>query len=167
MSYSKSQVAIEYCYRYRATNDHSSVFWVHCSSIDRFAQAYRELCMAFSLPGANDPGADQLQIALNYINKQKQWLFILDNADDLEVLFSKPQTLAKPLFEYLPRTSNGHMLTTTRDERVGKRIADRSACLNVVPNAPEAALLRESKLPEAVTDPPASTSLLKDWTTSL
>lgn len=134
---------------------------MHSSSINRFTQAYRDLCRTLSLPGANDPSIDQLQLVTNYLNDQEQWLFILDNADDLDVLFSKSNNLLKPLFEYLPRTSNGRVLITTRDRRVGERLTGRSTCLDILPNAAEAALLLQSKLPEATTDPVASASLLQ------
>jgi len=40
--YRKSQLAIEYCYRFCERSPEASVFWLHGSS-DRFLQAYREI----------------------------------------------------------------------------------------------------------------------------
>ena len=54
---------------------------------------------------------------------------VLDNADDLDMFFKKSIPTAAdsectlPLAYYLPQSSRGSVLITTRDERVGRRLA--------------------------------------------
>ena len=56
---------------------------------------------------------------------------ILDNADDLDIFFAKPTSTGAdserttPLIDYLPQSSQGLMLITTRDTRIGARLAGR------------------------------------------
>lgn len=62
---------------------------------------------------------------------------ILDNADDNEFFF-KPHatTEGRPsvsLANYLPRRSNGFIIITTRDERVGERLTDREKSIIISP----------------------------------
>jgi tetratricopeptide (TPR) repeat protein len=85
------------------------------------------------------------------------WLMILDNADDLEVLFqslepsSPVSTLNVPLADSIPRAQRGSILVTTRDKRVGQRLIDRQAPIILLPmDLNEAKDLLNSQLqPEA------------------
>ncbi len=70
---------------------------------------------------------------------------VLDNADDLDMFFAKPISIATesecalPLTDYLPRSLKGLMLITTRDERLGRRLAGRRASIVVDPMSPQEA----------------------------
>ena len=70
---------------------------------------------------------------------------VVDNADDLDMFFPKPIPAATdsdctlPLRNYLPQSSTGSMLITTRDERVGTRLAGRHASIVVNPMSPQEA----------------------------
>ncbi len=70
---------------------------------------------------------------------------VLDNADDLDMFFATPilnateTECALPLTDYLPRSSRGLMLITTRDERLGTRLAGRRASIVVDPMSPQEA----------------------------
>lgn len=69
----------------------------------------------------------------------------LDNADDIDMLFTKPSSAAtdsgctKRLSDYLPESSRGSMLITTRDERIGTRLAGTHASIVVNPMSPQEA----------------------------
>lgn len=68
----------------------------------------------------------------------------MDNADDLDLVFSKPVSNATsdeytlPLIDYLPH-SKGSMLITTRNERLAKRLAGIHALIVVNPMSPQEA----------------------------
>ena len=68
---------------------------------------------------------------------------VLDNADDLDMFFTKQTSTATdseytlPLGYYLPQSSRGSILITTRDERVGRRLAGGHACILVNPMSPQ------------------------------
>ena len=70
---------------------------------------------------------------------------VLDNADDLDSFFVKPTSTAPdnecilPLSDYLPRSSGGFMLITTRDERLGKRLAGMHASIVMNQMSPQEA----------------------------
>src|SRR5947199_154886 len=102
-TFSKSQIAIEYCYRFKAKNPSSSVFWVHASTAMRFDQAYNDIAKKLNLPGHEDPKVNILQLVYEWLSNEDHntWLMVLDNADDIETFFSAKQM--PPLFNYLPK----------------------------------------------------------------
>lgn len=61
----------------------------------------------------------------------EQWLMILDNADDPDVFFTKQESSemevepTRPLISYLPEVSQGSILITTRDSRMGERLGSK------------------------------------------
>lgn len=153
---SKSQIAIEYCYRFRKSNPTGSVFWIYCATVERFRQAYQDIARELSLPGWNDPTADIMKLVSRALSNENHstWLMVLDNADDIEKFFAAPHSLPEgersvPLVSYLPRTSNGFILVTTRDNRVGRRLTDNHP-ISILPfDLQGAHQLLQSKLPES------------------
>ena len=141
---SKSQIAIQYCYQYRSRQLDSHVFWVHCGSIARFDQGYREIARKLELPGIQDPGMDVVKTVFDWLSDEDNgpWLLVLDNADNQEIFFgsgnrSTQQDILKEqlgrLVQYLPRSVRGSTLITTRDRRVGERFAERDKPIIVLP----------------------------------
>jgi hypothetical protein len=81
------------------------------------------------------------------------WLIVLDNTDDSDTFFKlyfmlegfQPVLLAR----YLPRSSNGSIIITTRDTRVGERLVNREKSILVsLFDEKKARLLLCSKLSE-------------------
>lgn len=67
---------------------------------------------------------------------------VLDNADDLEMFFAR----SNAILDYLPQSSRGFMIITSRDERLAKRLAGIHAWTVVNPmSAAEAQALLESR----------------------
>ena len=62
---------------------------------------------------------------------------VLDNADNLDVFFAKPKPSGmdveptRPLINYLPESSQGFILVTTRDNRIGKRLGSKGIPIEV------------------------------------
>jgi len=133
----KSQIAIEYCYRYRNLHPNKHIVWVHASTRQRLKQAYRDIARRLELPGWNAPAVDTLLLVSEWFNDNEQWLMVLDNADDLDTFFAKPTSTitdleqTRPLSHYLPQNSRGLMLITTRDKRMSERLAGRHASIMV------------------------------------
>ncbi|MCJ1252082.1 hypothetical protein MMC30_009320 [Trapelia coarctata] len=149
----KSQLAIEYCYMYRERNPKASVFWLH-GSADRFLQAYREIARKMDIPLVN---GDVLDLVTEWFNDagSRQWLLIIDNADDASTFFESRSASTqgrrdlKPLARYLPHSNNGSILITTRDSRVGERLCNREKSIPVLPmKEAEAEALLRSKISE-------------------
>jgi tetratricopeptide (TPR) repeat protein len=69
------------------------------------------------------------------------WLLVLDNSDDIETFFgssrhtSSEQDCLAPtaLVSYLPQRSKGAMIITTRDRRIGDRLAIKEKPIVVMP----------------------------------
>lgn len=100
----KTQVALEYAYRYTANYEH--VFWLratdHMSIIADLAN------VALETKCVIDGGDNQETVArqvLKWLNSQGEWLVVLDNLDDVAVAR-----------DFLPTTEcGGHVLATTRN----------------------------------------------------
>jgi tetratricopeptide (TPR) repeat protein len=127
---------------------------VHASTFDRFEQAYRDIAKDISIPGAEDPQNDTLVIVRDWLNKPANgsWLFVLDNADDLELYFDLNPSATKRnhllISNFLPRNANGFIITTTRDKRIGQRLTDRDEEIIIKPLAArDAEQLLQSKIP--------------------
>jgi hypothetical protein len=170
--YRKSQIAIEYCYRFQGQHRESYVFWIHASTVSRIDQAYKDIAKKLCLPGWNDPNVDTFQLVSEWLSgdANKPWLLVLDNADDIEIFFSNkanPTLVSSkqtaPLVNYFPYSSNGSMLITTRDKRVGERLANREKAIIILPMAkPEAERLLWSKVAkEGSLDKTRSSELLE------
>ncbi|MCJ1267122.1 hypothetical protein MMC22_007007 [Lobaria immixta] len=86
----KSQIAIEYCYRFRDRHPDASVFWVHVGTISRFKQAYEAIANDLGLIGKDNPKANLLQLIMlmtrlflspdyrlpKLLSNQRRWLTI-------------------------------------------------------------------------------------------
>ncbi|MCJ1378166.1 hypothetical protein MMC17_001262 [Xylographa soralifera] len=132
----KSQIAIEYCYRYRRKYPDRSVFWVHASTFERFDQAYKDIGRKLKLPGWNDSKTNMLQAVSDWLTNEDHghWLIVLDNADDADIFFSPQKVITEgtsvdqytpPLCMYLPQGSMGSILVTSRNRQAAFRLTGR------------------------------------------
>jgi hypothetical protein len=83
-----------------------------------------------------NPKADILKLVNAWLERkdQRQWLMIIDNADDTEMFFNSSEaTSPKPedtnqlalegnLGHYIPECSHGSILVTTRNKHTGVRL---------------------------------------------
>ena len=134
-------------------------------------QAYKNIARKLCLPGWNDPNVDTFQLVSEWLSDDthRPWLLVLDNADNMETFSTKPNLLSvgseqtAPLINYLPRSSNGSILITTRDKRVGERLANREKVIMVSPMAllEAEALLWSKVVQEGSLNKTKSSELLK------
>jgi len=145
---SKSQVAIEYCYRYKEKTSDAHVFWVYGGNIARFYQGYKRIARLLELPGWDDPEASILEIVFSWLSTtQSPFLLAVDNADNIEHWWpgkyksgGSLDDPSKNLSKYLPDDSeNGHVLITTRDNRVASRLAKQAKPIVIQPMSNEEA----------------------------
>ncbi|MCJ1392735.1 hypothetical protein MMC18_005606 [Xylographa bjoerkii] len=151
----KSQIAIEYCYLYKETHPTAHVFWIYAGNATRFEQTYQEIARRLSLSDWDDPKVDTLQLVCEWLSNDHngEWLMVIENADGAAAFYTSKTILnsrrdepTKALARYLPQSSTGSMIITTRDKRVGEQLAGRERPIEVLPmTALDAeALLRSS-----------------------
>jgi tetratricopeptide (TPR) repeat protein len=106
-----------------------SVFWVHASSEERFRQSYASIADECNIPGRDDPKVDVLALVKDWLTKRfkRQWLMMIDNADDTQLFFHVQQETVRPQCErlgrYIPECAHGSILVTTRNKQAGLRLA--------------------------------------------
>ncbi|KAI1740902.1 hypothetical protein F4680DRAFT_418071 [Xylaria scruposa] len=118
----KTQVALQLAYWAMDNQPDYSIFWVPAQSDESFEKAYVEMARRFKIQVKVDE--DLKEAVRRYLESEQaeRWLLIVDNADDMAILFGsadKPGGIGK----YLPERDNGLTLFTTRSREVAVAIA--------------------------------------------
>lgn len=109
-----------------------SVFWVHASTAQRMEKDYQEIAKEARLVGAADAEVDQLQLVKQWLEDEQSgnWVMVIDNADDEKLFFGEDENRGQDLFSsssklarHFPRRSNGSILLTTRNRKLGVKFA--------------------------------------------
>ncbi|KAF2802720.1 kinesin light chain [Mytilinidion resinicola] len=141
----KTALALESAYRTRERQPTRAIFWVPAVSRESFEQAYREIGMVLRIPGIADAKADVKRLVKTRLSDEDsgQWLMIIDNADDTNVLFDLPEKEngANRLIDYLPHSRRGSIVFTTRT---------RKAAIKLAPNDVELGQLDEREAKEVL-----------------
>src|SRR5216683_2435129 len=103
----KTQMAVEYAYRSR--NDYQAVLWAAAASRETLISDFVALAALLQLPERDVADQGVVVAAVKrWLASNKDWLLILDNADDLEMAA-----------DFLPLASSGYILLTTRAQSTG------------------------------------------------
>ena len=89
-----------------------------------------------SIPGTEDPQAYSLIIVRDWLSKAENgsWLFVLDNADDLDFFGVSSLTTTsnhRHISNFLPENANNVIIITTRDKRIGQRFTDQEGAIMI------------------------------------
>ncbi|KAH7124618.1 hypothetical protein EDB81DRAFT_890057 [Dactylonectria macrodidyma] len=152
----KSQIALEYAYRFRAQHPNASIFWIHAGNRNRIEQGFDSIAEEIGIPGNLYPSTSILALVRSWLSKRLRapWLMVLDNADDSDVFFGKltnesssHSTRHRCLWDYLPQSPNSAILFTTRNKQLGLDLAGGGDLISVPPmKYSEAKLLFTSRL---------------------
>ena len=107
------------------------MFWVRASDITSFDNAFCDIGQQLKIPGLEDDKADVKRLVKTRLSQEStgKWLMIVDNADNFEIFYRNDQDSgSSALSEYLPFSTLGAILFTTRD----REAATRYACSNVI-----------------------------------
>jgi hypothetical protein len=132
---------MQYSYRVRDRSPKTWAFWVNASSPGRFKEGWKRIADQFMAHGWDRSRTDILGLVRNWLCNVANgpWLLILDNADKSGVLFD-PVTLGphsdedEPprLADYLPRSTNGSILITSRNSDTAYYRPTSTPLLNVI-----------------------------------
>ncbi|KAM0252581.1 hypothetical protein ACHAQJ_007618, partial [Trichoderma viride] len=157
----KTQIALEYAFQLQKTHPTVSVFWIHASSAARFCQAFASIAQEYDIPGYAEPKVDLLLLVKDWLEEKDhgEWFMVIDNADDMQLLFGQPAGTAtikakdeKNLARYLPECAHGTILITTRNKQVGVRMTKGQQPIEVLRmNEEESAQLLRAKLKDIST----------------
>jgi len=104
----KSQLALEYAYRYH--QDYQMVLWARAESTEALVSSYVAIASLLRLPEREAKEQEIIvQAVKTWLQTHRGWLLILDNADELTLL---------P--DFLPSSLGGHLLLTTRATATGR-----------------------------------------------
>ena len=129
----KTQLALEYAYRYH--QDYHMVLWTRAESTEALVSSYIALAALLRLPEREVKEQDiTVQAVKAWLQTHRDWLLILDNADELALLA-----------DFLPPIFGGHLLLTTRAASTG-RLARRLGIETLEPAQGALFLLRRAAL---------------------
>ncbi|RJE21950.1 Kinesin light chain, partial [Aspergillus sclerotialis] len=134
----KSQLAIEHIYQTNERSPETWIFWVHASNAARFEQGYRDIADTVKLFGRRDPKANIFKLVHDWLRDSKngKWFLVLDNVDNVHFFLNRPDNIQgqagyenggadRPLREYLPQSSNGSILITSRSREAALELVDQ------------------------------------------
>ncbi len=129
----KTQTAIEYAYRYR--DDYSAVLWARADNRETLISDFVVIAALLNLPEKDERDQGRTVAALlRELGSSRDWLLILDNADDLAIAR-----------DFIPVLGKGHVLLTTRAQVTGT-IAQRIELEKMEPEVGALLLARRAKL---------------------
>jgi hypothetical protein len=147
----KTQIALEAAFRVRDEHQDCSVFWVPAVDATSYENTYREIGRQLKVEGFDEDKADVRSLVRTALGHERagSWLLIVDNADDVELLFGNTETTA--LCDYLPFNRKGSILFTTRNHEAVVRldIPERNVIIAAEMSRAEAVELRTISKPSA------------------
>ena len=106
------------------------MFWVPAMSRESVELAYREIGIRLRIPGIADDNADVMKLVKEALSSDdgRDWLMIVDNADDAGVLTSGTggDPKAARLYDYLPYGDRGKIVFTTRSRKAAEDLTQSS-----------------------------------------
>ncbi|RDW89523.1 hypothetical protein BP6252_01555 [Coleophoma cylindrospora] len=118
----KTQIVVEFVYRFQKRFPEYSIFWVQANDLTSFEASYRRI--ASKLQVAIDEENFDIKTKLNARLSREdagKWLMVVDNADD-STLDNHPAP-GFVLSKHLPRSKFGGILFTTRDHSAATEYA--------------------------------------------
>jgi tetratricopeptide (TPR) repeat protein len=127
-NHSKTQIALEYAYRYQEKTG-CSIFWVRSDNEANFTKNYSDIARLANL-SPELKGVDLLYAVKRWIEEQRRWLIVFDNADNLNIFkparashqLHEDKTPSPELLQFVPNTSNGTAIWASRDGSILGRL---------------------------------------------
>lgn len=125
----KTQIALEFAYRLRERRPDCSVFWVPATGIESLQQAYLDIGHQLQFDDLGKEQADIKKLIQDHLSRESagQWLLVFDGADD-DMWIDKAgnATESRRLIDYMPKSSHGSILFTTRSRKIAVNLANEN-----------------------------------------
>ncbi|KAI7758838.1 hypothetical protein LZL87_013821 [Fusarium oxysporum] len=141
----KTQIALRFAYEIKENRPDYSIFWVPVLSAETAERAYEDIAKKLGLQKSSED-EDAKDLVCQHLSSDEagKWLFIVDNADDQELILGSAH---KPgLEEYLPQSEYGIVLLTTRSRHIAVEFAQSDVIDIEQMNQEEATALLEKSL---------------------
>ena len=162
----KTQIALEAAFRVHNEHPDCHIFWVPAVDVNSFENAYRDIGQKLSVRGIDEDKADVKALIKDALNREStgNWLLVVDNADDVQLLFGD-----SGLSNYLPFSSKGSILFTTRNNEVtvGLDVPRPNTIAVAEMSRPEAIEMLQGNLKESQMRDAVSTASLLDFLADL
>jgi tetratricopeptide (TPR) repeat protein len=127
----KTQLVLELLYRTKQTHANCSIIWIPATKRESLEQAYLHVAQELGIAGWEEKMADAKRLVQGYLSKESagQWLFVFDNADDIDMWIDKTgsdQVSSIGLINFLPRSKQGCIVFTTRDRKTAVKLAHQN-----------------------------------------
>ncbi|KKK24026.1 hypothetical protein ARAM_005927 [Aspergillus rambellii] len=126
----KTQVVLELAYRMQDRDSDCSIFWIPCTSHKAIEQACMTITQMIGIQDAK-PAEVKEHIKDYFSQKDRKWLLIFDNVDDMD-MWTKCSSTSPPLKDFFPHNNQGHIIFTTRNRKLAVKLAS-----SVVIHVPE------------------------------
>jgi len=171
----KTQIALEAAFRMKKASPDRSVFWISAISTTSFEKSYRDIGQVLEIPGIIEDKADVKVLVKTFLSQESagRWLLIIDNADDVEMLYdradeSNESSGSPALADYLPFSRKGSILFTTRNlEAAAKEAGVNVIILREMSESDSQKLLETSLINNSLTEGKDVTANLLDNLTHL
>ncbi|KAG8162876.1 hypothetical protein KVR01_007354 [Diaporthe batatas] len=171
----KTQLVLELLYRLREKHKQCSAIWIQAKTMESLDQGYHEAARRFGLRDSQAKDTNIKEILRDFLSHENagHWVLVFDNADDVDMWTgdntASDQTSSKRLLEYIPRSTTGRVIFTTRDRKVGVKLAHQNIVeVRNMAESTAAQMLRNSLIrKELVDSQQAETKAILAWLTHL
>jgi hypothetical protein len=141
-------------------------------SLESFELAYRDIGTRLCIPGIGDNNADVKRLVKETLSLGNlgDWLMIVDNADDSEILLrvDNDSHEAARLIDYIPHSNKGAILFTTRSRKAAIDLTQSNVLkLNDMGKAEARQLLAQRTTRQALLNDDAAVDVLLETLTGL
>lgn len=166
----KTQIALEFAYRWREKHTDCAVFWIPVTNMDSMLEAYLEIGQQLQIPNVEEDEADVQKLVQRKLSQESagEWLIIFDNADEIEMWAEKVNMSASPdrWIDCLPQSKHGSIVFTTRSRKAATKLAGKNmVTVREMEETMAKDLLKKSLInPDLVGEAGATTDLLQKLT---
>ncbi|KAK9414196.1 putative Heterokaryon incompatibility domain-containing protein [Seiridium unicorne] len=111
----KTQLALQLAYWVKERRPEYSVLWIPALSFESFEQTTTEIAKRLGVKKETDDEDIKTSLLRHLeLEYDRKWFLVVDNADDMDILYGSTASGGEGIYQYLPTTDNCIILFTTR-----------------------------------------------------